>query len=451
MNIHFIAIGGSVMHQLALALQQAGHQITGSDDEIFEPSASRLTKAGLMPSAIGWFPEKITTQLDAVILGMHARKDNPELLKAQEMGIKVYSYPEYVYEHSKNKKRVVIAGSHGKTTTTSMIMHVLQYCKKDFDYLVGASLEGFTQTVRLSAQAPIILIEGDEYFASPLSNTPKFIHYQHHIGLITGIAWDHINVYPDYKGYLQQFENFALQTPTKQENGYLVYCEVDKETATICQKTSKNIKTQGYSTHPYTIKNGITYLITNEINQKEVPLQIFGEHNMQNLNGAKYVCSALGVSNEEFYTAMQTFKGAAKRLELVAKNGNTHIFRDFAHAPSKMKATTEAVKAQFSTQKLIVCAELHTFSSLNKDFLPQYAGSLNLADVAAVYYSPHTIAHKKLAPISEEDVKIAFQHPHLQVFTDAIALKNFIKSQDLATANLLLMSSGTFGGVNLVE
>jgi UDP-N-acetylmuramate: L-alanyl-gamma-D-glutamyl-meso-diaminopimelate ligase len=446
MKIHFIAIGGSVMHQLALALGQAKHQISGSDDEIFEPSLSKLQKAGLLPEKMGWYPEKITKDLDAVILGMHARKDNPELLAAQQLGLPIYSYPQYVYEHSRNKKRVVVAGSHGKTTTTSMIMHVLQHQQYNFDYLVGAAIEGFEQTVRLSADAPLIVIEGDEYFASPLENTPKFLQYKHDIGLITGIAWDHVNVYPDFDEYVQQFELFALQTP---KDGKLVYCAEDELTAKICNsdKVQSIIGTSAYKTHPNKVIGNITYLQTE---QGEIPLQVFGQHNMQNLNGAKMVCKQLGISDEQFYAAIQSFKGASKRLELLGKKGDAHIFRDFAHAPSKMKATTEAVKAQFTTQKLIVCAELHTFSSLNKGFLPQYAQSLEKADIAAVYYNPKTIAHKKLAMISKEEVKNGFQKSDLQVFTDIDDLKNFVLQQNYENANLLLMSSGTFDNTNFM-
>ncbi len=447
MRIHFIAIGGSVMHQLAIALHQAGHLVSGSDDEIYEPSYSRLQKNGLLPTAIGWFPDKLSTNIDAVILGMHARKDNPELLQAQQLGLKIYSYPEYIYEHSRNKERVVVAGSHGKTTTTSMIMHVLKYNGYDFDYLVGSTSDGFEQQVRLTADAPVIVIEGDEYFASPIDLLPKFLHYKHHIGLLTGIAWDHINVYPDFDDYVKQFEKFVVQTP---KAGTLVYCEEDNLTALVCgsNKIREDVTSLQYQTHPYSITNGLTYLQTEK---GKVPLKVFGQHNLQNISGAKLVCNRLGITDEQFYAAIQHFKGANKRLELLAKKGNTHIFRDFAHAPSKMLATTQAVKEQFAEQQLVVCAELHTFSSLNKNFLPQYAHTLAEADVAAVYFNPKTIAHKKLAAISVEDVKNGFQRADLQVFMDIEAMKQFLQNQNWAKANLLLMSSGTFDNVNLEE
>jgi UDP-N-acetylmuramate: L-alanyl-gamma-D-glutamyl-meso-diaminopimelate ligase len=444
MKIHFISIGGSVMHHLAIALKAQGHQISGSDDEIYEPSFTRLKDNGLLPSSTGWNENNIASDLDAVIVGMHARKDNPELLKAQKLGIKVYSYPEYIYQHSQNKERIVIAGSHGKTTTTAMVMHVLQYHRYSFDYVIGATAEGFDTTVRLSADAPIIVIEGDEYYSSPIDLTPKFLHYKHHIGLVSGIAWDHINVYPDMDDYVKQFERFAAQSP---KAGTIIYCEEDYLATLACSsnKMREDVLQIEYITHAHKIKNGITYLKTEF---GEIPLQVFGKHNMQNISGAKAVCSRLAISDEMFYEAIKTFKGASKRLELVAKNANTHIFRDFAHAPSKINATTEAVKEQFPHKELVICAELHTFSSLNKNFLPQYKNTVDKADLPIIYFNPKTLVNKRLEPISEQDILQSFAHPKLKVFTDSEALKEFLEQQDWQNKNLLLMSSGTFDGID---
>ncbi len=445
-TIHFIAIGGSVMHNLAIALHQTGYQITGSDDEIYDPAKSRLQKYGLLPDQIGWFPDKITPQTDAVILGMHARKNNPELLKAKELGLKVYSYPEYIYEYSKHKQRIVIAGSHGKTTTTAMIMHVLNYYGKKFDYLLGAYLEGFETTVRLSEDAPTILIEGDEYTTSPLDLTPKFLHYQHHIALITGIAWDHINVYPSFDEYLKQFENLANSSI---KGTTLVYCEEDNLAMTVSEMVADEDVTRiKYGTHPHKIKAGITYLKTEF---GEIALQVFGEHNMQNLNGAKAICKKLGITDAMFYEAISSFMGASKRLERIAETNKMLIFKDFAHAPSKVRATVQSVKQQFPDRKLIACAELHTFSSLNKNFLTHYKNALQKADVPVVYFNPQTIEHKQLTPISEQDVKQAFVSPNLQVFTDSMAFREFVLAQVEPNTNVLLMSSGTFDGIDYQE
>ncbi|MBO9636996.1 MAG: peptidoglycan synthetase [Siphonobacter aquaeclarae] len=445
-RIHFIAIGGAAMHNLALVLHQKGHAVTGSDDEIYEPSRSRLAQAGLLPAEMGWFPEKITADLDAVILGMHARADNPELKKAQELGIPVYSYPEFVYRQSRNKQRVVVAGSHGKTTTTAIILHVLKHFDRKFDYLVGARVAGFDTMVKLSDDAPVIVIEGDEYFSSPIDRQPKFLHYHPHITLISGIAWDHINVYPEFEEYVRQFELLAEDSP---KGGALIYDETDDVVSVICKKERVDVQPIGYGEHPHVIRDGKTYLVKPD--GGEVSLQIFGGHNMKNLNGAKAVLEKLGVEDFMFYEAIQSFTGAANRLERVGENSGTVIFRDFAHAPSKLEATSDAVKSQFPDRRLIACVELHTFSSLNKYFLPQYKGTFNTPDVAAVYYSPHTIEHKKLTPISPEDIVSAFGNPDLKVFTDNQSLKQFLLAQDWHNANLLLMSSGTFDGLNVPE
>jgi len=444
LKIHFIAIGGSAMHNLALALHNKGYQVTGSDDEIFEPSKTRLSKAGILPSQIGWFPEKITKELDAVILGMHARADNPELKKAQELGLQLYSYPEYIYQQSLDKQRIVIAGSHGKTTITSMILHVLKFHNRKFDYMVGALLEGFDTMVKLTDDAPIIIIEGDEYLTSPLDRTPKFLHYHHHIGLMSGVAWDHINVFPTFDEYVKQFELFADATP---KGGILIYSENDDMASVICKKEREDVLPIEYKALKHEIKNGQTFLTTDK---GDVPLQIFGKHNMRNLAGAKAVCAKIGISDEMFYEAVKTFKGASNRLEVLEKGTTATVFKDFAHAPSKLKATTNAVKKQFPDRQLVAVLELHTFSSLSKDFLSQYRDTFK-ADIPVVFYDKHTIEHKKLAPITEEDVKESFNNSALKVFTDSGKLKEFILSNNWKNKNLLLMSSGNFGGINIKE
>jgi UDP-N-acetylmuramate: L-alanyl-gamma-D-glutamyl-meso-diaminopimelate ligase len=443
-KIHFISIGGSVMHNLAIELHRKGYVITGSDDEIYEPSRSRLANFNILPEVMGWFPEKITADLDAVILGMHARQDNPELKRAQELGVKVYSYPEYIFEQSKDMQRVVIAGSHGKTTITSMILHVLHANNRVFNYLVGAQIEGFDYMVKLSEEAPLIVIEGDEYFTSPLDSTPKFMHYQPHIALISGIAWDHFNVFPTWEAYVKQFELLADSLP---KAGTIIYDESDDMLNVIGQKERSDVISLPYLAHPYRVDHGKTVLLNEGT---EVPVLVFGEHNMKNINGAKSVCERLGITDAQFYSAIQTFKGASKRLELLGSNDTVKVFRDFAHAPSKVEATAMAVKEQFPDKKLVACAELHTFSSLNKTFLKQYKRKLNAADVAIVYYNPLTLEHKRLEPISEDDVRAAFKREDLHVFTKSEDLQAFLLAQSWQDANLLLMSSGTFGDLDLV-
>ncbi|MFZ7114821.1 MAG: UDP-N-acetylmuramate--L-alanine ligase [Bacteroidota bacterium] len=441
-RIHFIAIGGAAMHNLALALHQKGFQVSGSDDEINEPSKSRLSAAGILPQSIGWFPEKISKELDGVILGMHARADNPELLKAQEIGLPVYSYPEYLYEHSKDKTRVVIGGSHGKTTITAMILHVLKSLNKDFDYMVGAKLEGFDTMVRLS-NAPLIILEGDEYLSSPVDRRPKFHLYKAEIGLISGIAWDHINVFPTYDMYVEQFRIFADQIPA---NGKLIYCNNDSEVKKVAETDSVQAKKIPYSIPPHEIVNGITYLITDS---GKIAISVFGEHNLQNLEGAQNVCEQIGIDRRTFYNSIADFKGAARRLELLGRNENVAVFKDFAHSPSKLKATTHAVRSQFPDRKLIACMELHTFSSLNEDFLAQYSGSMDDADVKIVYFNPQTIAHKKLKEITPEMVKKAFSNPDIKVYTDSAILQKDIQAYSKGKSVFLMMSSGTFDGMNL--
>ncbi|MCE6990573.1 Mur ligase domain-containing protein [Dyadobacter sp. CY323] len=432
------------MHNLAIELHLNGFLVSGSDDEIYEPSSSRLARYGLLPAITGWFPEKITSDLQAVILGMHARQDNPELAKARELGIKVYSYPEYIFEQSQNKQRVVIAGSHGKTTITSMILHVLKFNNRIFNYLVGAQIEGFDNMVNLSEKAPLIVIEGDEYFTSPLDHTPKFMHYQPHIALISGIAWDHFNVFPTWESYVKQFELLADSLP---KAGTIIFDETDDMLDVIGQKGRPDVVSTPYNEHPNKIENGKTILLTAE--NGEVPVLVFGNHNMKNISGARAVCERLGITDEEFYKAIQSFKGASKRLELLGSNDSVKVYRDFAHAPSKVEATTIALKEQFPDRTLVACAELHTFSSLNKAFLKQYRRKLKAADVAVVYYNPLTVEHKKLEPISKEDIRLAFKRDDLQVFTDSSEMVTFLKSLTWKNANLLLMSSGTYGDLDL--
>ncbi|MTI20753.1 peptidoglycan synthetase [Fulvivirga sp. RKSG066] len=443
-KIHFIAIGGSIMHNLAIALHSAGHKITGSDDEIFEPSRSHLADHNLLPETEGWNEDRITNDLDAVVVGMHAREDNPELKKAKDLGIKIYSFPEYISERSEDKQRVVIAGSHGKTTITSIIMHVLKYFDREFDYAVGAHIKGFDTMVRLS-DAPIIIIEGDEYLSSPTDPTPKFLKYHHHIGLISGIAWDHINVFPNEDEYMKQFEIFADATP---KGGSLAYCEEDAMATVIGNKEREDVHRLPYQTHAHIIENGETYLT---VGNDRIHTKLFGKHNLQNINGAKEVLKKIGISEDQFYQAIPSFEGADKRLELVKENGNSSIFKDYAHAPSKVKATTLAVKEQHPERELIACLELHTFSSLNKDFLNEYKGTMKYANQPVIYFNPRTIAHKKLEPISAEEIKKAFAEPRLEVFDDSNKMLDFLKQQNWTDKNLLMMSSGTFNQLNFED
>jgi UDP-N-acetylmuramate: L-alanyl-gamma-D-glutamyl-meso-diaminopimelate ligase len=444
MRIHFIAIGGSAMHNLAIALHLKGYQITGSDDEIFDPAKSRLEKYRLLPGNIGWNPNLISNELDAVILGMHARIDNPELVKAKELNLKIYSYPEFLYEQSKEKLRIVIGGSHGKTTITAMIIHVLQSCNLKCDYMVGAQLAGFEVMVKLTDDAPIMVIEGDEYLTSPIDRRPKFHVYKPNIGVISGIAWDHINVFPTFDFYVEQFKIFAEMIP---ENGSFIFCQDDFE----LNKLSKTIQLKnkiGYSVHPYVIKNGITYLCTSN---GEVPLKIFGKHNLSNINAAKQVCTSVGVTDEQFYHAISTFKGASNRLELMTKNNFCAVYKDFAHSPSKLRATVEAVREQYPDRKLIACMELHTFSSLTKQFLNEYKGCMDTADTAIVFYNPEAVAHKKLPPIDIFMIFDAFGRKDLIVLNESKELESKLLSFDKTGTVFLLMSSGNFNGIQIKE
>ena len=445
MKIHFIAIGGSAMHNLAIALQQKGYQITGSDDTIHDPSKTRLANKGLLPNEFGWFPEKITTDLDAVILGMHAKKDNPELLKAQKLGVKIYSYPEFLHEQSKDKTRVVIGGSHGKTTITSMILHVLNYHDREVDYMVGAQLEGFDTMVHLTEENEFIVLEGDEYLSSPIDMRPKFHLYKPNIALLSGIAWDHINVFPTFENYVEQFSIF---TDSLTNGGIMVYNEEDAVLKEVVESSNHPIKKYPYKTPNYFIDNGITYLETEE---GDLPLEIFGEHNLQNLAGAKWICQHMGIDEDEFYEAIASFKGASKRLEKIAENSSTVVFKDFAHSPSKVEATTAAVKDQYSNRTLLACLELHTYSSLNAEFLSEYKGALDKADKAVVFYSPHAVKIKQLEEVSEEQIAKAFERNNLIIYTNPEKFKEFLFNENLENTALLLMSSGNYGGLDFDE
>lgn len=442
-TVHFIAIGGSAMHNLAIALHQKGYEVTGSDDEIFEPSRSRLDRLGLLPDKLGWDPLRIHSGIDAVILGMHARADNPELLRAQELGIPVFSYPAYFHEQTRDKTRVVIGGSHGKTTITSMIVHVLRHAGVEFDYLVGAQLEGFDCMVKLSDTSRVAIIEGDEYLASALQPVPKFHLYHPDIALISGIAWDHINVFKTYASYVDQFRKFI---GCIEPGGKLVYCAEDPEVKALAEASEGGEVRIPYGVPPHRIDDGVTVLLTA---QGEVPLKIFGRHNLMNLEGARHVCHQLGIGDTAFHEAISTFTGAAKRLERLSDAPGRAVFKDFAHSPSKLKATLEAVREQFPDRRLVACMELHTYSSLSEGFLDQYAGTMDIADQAIVFYDPHAVQLKRLPPIPPERIRTAFARPDLEVITDPVAVMGAVRSGLDGPAVLLMMSSGNFGGLDL--
>lgn len=443
MKVHFIAIGGSAMHNLAIALHKKGIDVTGSDDEIFEPSKSRLLKYNLLPANEGWDEGNITETLDAVILGMHARADNPELLKAKELGLKIYSYPEFLYEQSKEKKRIVIGGSHGKTTITAMILHVLKINGIDADYMVGAQLEGFDVMVKLSTDARFMIFEGDEYLTSPIDRRPKFHLYKPDIALLSGIAWDHINVFTTFEHYVEQFIIFIQQIGP---GGTLIYCDNDEVLRKIALSARDDVTLLPYSFPEHSKEDGITYL---HFHGEKLPLRVFGDHNLLNLNGARFVCNQLGVDDEHFYQSIQSFSGASKRLELIAKNESAAVYKDFAHSPSKLKATVKALKDQFPEKKLVACMELHTFSSLSHEFLAHYQGTMDAADIPIIYYSPHAILLKKLTPLLPEEVRDGFGIPGLEIFTDSALLCQRLLDENWTNKNLLLMSSGDFDGMDL--
>ena len=442
MRIHFIAIGGSAMHNLAIALHNKGEQVTGSDDEIFDPSRSRLAAKGLLPEQSGWFEDNISSDIDAVILGMHAKQDNIELLRAKALGITIYSYPEFLYEQSKNKTRVVIGGSHGKTTITSMILHVMHYHDKDVDYMVGAQLEGFDTMVHLTKENDFIVLEGDEYLSSAIDRRPKFHLYKPNIALLSGIAWDHINVFPTFDNYVEQFRVFLSQIT---HGGAIVYNQEDIEVKQVVETAQNQIKKYPYQTPRFSVENGDTLLDTED---GPMPIEVFGKHNLTNLEGARWICQLMGVQQEDFYEAIATFKGASKRLEKIGQGPTSIAYKDFAHSPSKVRATTQALKSQYPERSLLACLELHTYSSLNPEFLSEYKGTLNGADKAVVFYSPNAVKIKKLDAVSSSQILKAFQREDLVVFTDPAAFQDYLFEQDFTDTSLLLMSSGNYGGLD---
>lgn len=424
------------MHNLALAVaQKEGYVVTGSDDEIFDPALTHLRDAGLLPDEMGWHPERITPDIDAIILGMHAREDNPELVKARELGLKIYSFPEYLYEQTRDKIRIVVAGSHGKTTTTAMILYALNHLGIEADYMVGAQIEGFERMVRLSNTAKYAVFEGDEYLTSPLDLRSKFLWYHPHVAIITGIAWDHINVFPTFPEYVDTFRKF---TDTLETDGTLIYYAGDTNLQALASRARKDIRCIPYS--------GYT---------GEVEMQVFGRHNMQNLEAACHACEAIGIEAETFYRTLSSFTGASNRLERICETEKSVAYKDFAHAPSKLRATINAVRERYPEKELVACMELHTFSSLMADFLPQYKGCMEEADRAFVYFNPKVIEHKRLTPITVEEVRNAFGTDNVTVFTDSQALQAelsrlvpqlAVKPEGVA---LLMMSSGTFDGIDV--
>ncbi|MEY4288836.1 MAG: hypothetical protein RLZZ30_924 [Bacteroidota bacterium] len=441
MRVHFIAIGGSAMHNLAIALNRKGIQVSGSDDEIFEPSRTRLDKEGILPAHIGWDANRIHSDLDAVILGMHAREDNPELLRAKELQLPIYSYPEYLYEQSKDKVRVVIGGSHGKTTITSMLLHAINKLGLNVDYMVGAQLEGYDCMVKLTNDAKYMILEGDEYLSSPIDRRPKFHLYRPNVALISGIAWDHINVFPTFENYVQQFEIFCdLIEP----NGTLIFNAEDPEVRKLGEQKREGITAIAYQTPSFEPTESGTLL---HFEGQSYPLLIFGPHNLQNLMGAMNLGQSIGIKNSDFLTAMSDFTGAGKRLQKVIERPDFVMFKDFAHSPSKLKATTAAVKHQYPSRKVVACMELHTFSSLKKEFLPHYEGAMMAADEALVYFNPEVVHHKKLEPISVEQVSAGFGGG-VHVKNETADVLSFIRSQKWNNAVLLMMSSGNFDGID---
>jgi UDP-N-acetylmuramate: L-alanyl-gamma-D-glutamyl-meso-diaminopimelate ligase len=442
MNVHFIAIGGAAMHNLALALHNKGIKVTGSDDVIFEPSKSRLNNCGLLPLDLGWYPDKITNEIDAVVLGMHAKRDNPELLKAQDLGLKIYSYPEFLYEQSKHKTRVVIGGSHGKTTITAMILHVLNYHNIEVDYMVGAQLDGFDVMVKLTDEADFIVLEGDEYLSSPIDRRPKFHLYQPNIALLSGIAWDHINVFPTFENYLEQFQIFVDSIT---HGGSITFNSEDQNVKNIVEQSENQVRKFPYCTPEHSIESGVTYIDSEE---GPLPLEVFGAHNLNNIAGSKWICQQMGVDEADFYEAISSFSGASKRLEKLVSNSKCVVYKDFAHSPSKVKATTDAIKAQYPSRKLVACLELHTYSSLDSEFLSQYKGTLDAADQAVVFYSPHSVEIKKLKSVSKEQIESAFKRNDLIIYTNTDDFKKFIISLDYDNKSVVLMSSGSYGGLD---
>jgi UDP-N-acetylmuramate: L-alanyl-gamma-D-glutamyl-meso-diaminopimelate ligase len=443
-KIHFIAIGGAAMHNLAIALKGKGYTISGSDDEIFEPSYTHLKKHSLLPERQGWYPNRISTDMECVILGMHAKYDNPELMRAKELGVRIYSYPEYLYEQTKDKKRVVIAGSHGKTTITAMIIHVLKSCNIDFDFMVGSQIDGFDTMVSLNKTSKIAVFEGDEYLSSPIDLRPKFFHYHPHIALISGIAWDHINVFPTFEIYKDQFRQLIQKI---EDGGSLIYFSGDEVLSSLAEAAPGNIQRIPYQVHPYSFHHGQTMLIDDDRN--EISLKIFGKHNLENINGARKVCNLLGISDIQFYQSISQFAGTSKRLQVLKKTRDSIVFLDFAHSPSKVKATINAVREQYPDKKLIALFELHTFSSLNKNFIPHYSNVLDEADQAVVYFNKDVLEHKGMPELTVAFIKAGFNKQDIEVISAKEPLQYFLKTVKLENTVVLLMSSGNFAGIDM--
>ena len=444
-KVHFIAIGGSVMHNLAITLKQLGYEVSGSDDKIYDPSRSRLEKYNLLPENLGWFPELIDKEIDFIVLGMHAKKDNPELLKALDLDCKIYSYPELIFEFSKSKTRITIGGSHGKTTVSSMILHVLDFYDIKVDYLLGAQIEGFENMVHITDDNEFILIEGDEYLSSAIDNSPKFHKYNSNIAVITGIAWDHINVFPSFENYISQFEKF-IETIT--DGGVLVFNELDELVLDIVNKSEKTIRKIGYGKPNFEIVDGVTYVKTSE---GDVPLKVFGDHNLSNLSAAKQICALMGVFDDEFFAAIASFKGASKRLETIYRDNNKIIIKDFAHSPSKLKATIDAVKNQFSNKNIIAVYELHTYSSFNQKFIKEYLNSMSSADKKIVYYDDEVLKKRSEFKINEKIIKDSFGSDDLIVISKKSMLEQSISKINLYNTVLLMMSSGNFSSIDMLS
>jgi len=443
MRIHFIAIGGAVMHNLAIVLHKKGHIVTGSDDEIYDPARSRLASYNLLPPETGWHPEKITSDIDLVILGMHARQDNPELLKSQKLGLKILSFPEFLYEQTRNKKRIVVTGSHGKTTITSMIMHVFMHAGLKFDYMAGSALKGFETTVGLSGESTVAVFEGDEYLTSAIDRRPKFLHYKPDIAILNGIAWDHMNIFRTFEEYKDQFRQLiSAITP----GGTLIYFNDDPDVGEIAGKARSDIRKIPYKVHGYFRNRLGVFAATHE---RVVPVKFFGEHNMQNLSAAKEACLQAGISEDAFYEAVRTFEGASGRLQKLKESERGIVFYDFAHAPSKVKATINAVAENYPDKKIVACLELHTYSSLNSEFIPQYRNTMEKAGEAFVYFSPNTAKMKHLPPLNPLEVKEAFGGDNIKVFTSTEDLFGNILKNRKDNSVFLFMSSGNFNGYDL--
>ena len=448
MKIHFIAIGGSVMHSLAIALKDMGYEISGSDDGIYDPARGRLDAAGLLPDYEGWNPEKITKDLDAIILGMHAFEDNPELKRAQSLGVPIYSYPEFIVKHAEHKQRIVIAGSYGKTTVTAMIMHALESWGKKFDYLVGAQVEGFSNPVRLSEDAAVIVLEGDEYLASKLDPRPKFMLYVPHILVINGISWDHINVFPTEETYVDQFSQLLASL---QKGTNVIYNAADKRLSQLVEthtQDDESMYLQPFKRPGFKVKNGVWEL---KLGGKSQPMSLMGKHNMTNLLAAWEVCHLLGMETGDFLRVMKDFKGAELRMQKVHEDDNLVVIRDYAHAPDKVQATVSAVSDTYKGYNLIACAELHTFSSLNRDYLPLYQDSLKDADQALVFVNPNQFEKRRMDPLLASEIEQAFSHPKLTYLQSKDSLAKKIQGVKTGKDVILLMSSGNLQGLELSD